>query len=569
MSRCAWVSLAACVSYLSAAQAMDKMLDLRAPMRDGIRLSTNVFHPPGKGRYPTILIRTPYNKGSDLPSGCGDFIQRGYAVVVQDVRGRYGSEGVFEPLDQEGPDGYDTLNWIARQPWSDGNVGMTGGSYVGIAQWKAAVTGNPHLKAIFPVVSGDDDYLDRFYSPGGAMKLGHRLLWFSWNFASPGFRAPPFAAITTSLPLRTADLVATGRTVDAWQKALNHPSYDDFWKRLSIREHMDRVRVPVFSAGGWYDNYVDSDLDGFTALDRVPGHPEHHIVIGPWAHNIASKFGAIDFGPTASSPLRAYELAWFDRWLKGPADPPPTGSQSPPVNIFVMGLNRWRDEREWPLARTRYTKVYLDSTGHANGLDGDGALDWKPAQGPDPDHFTYDPRKPVPTLGGAICCSATIFPWGPIDQRPVEKRRDVLVYTSAALTRELEVTGSVRVILYASTSAPDTDFTAKLVDLFPSGEARNLCDGILRMRYREGLDRTLLASGSEIYALTIPAGVTSNVFLPGHRIRLEISSSNFPRFDRNPNTGRPVADESTIRTADQTIYHGRQFPSHLLLPVVK
>ena len=569
MSRCAWVSLAACVSYLSAAQAMDKMLDLRAPMRDGIRLSTNVFHPPGKGRYPTILIRTPYNKGSDLPSGCGDFIQRGYAVVVQDVRGRYGSEGVFEPLDQEGPDGYDTLNWIARQPWSDGNVGMTGGSYAGIAQWKAAVTGNPHLKAIFPVVSGDDDYLDRFYSPGGAMKLGHRLLWFSWNFASPGFRAPPFAAITTSLPLRTADLVATGRTVDAWQKALNHPSYDDFWKRLSIREHMDRVRVPVFSAGGWYDNYVDSDLDAFTTLDRVPGHPEHHIVIGPWAHNITSKFGAIDFGAAASAPLRAYELAWFDRWLKGRADPPPAGSQSPPVNIFVMGLNRWRDEREWPLARTRYTKIYLDSTGHANGLDGDGALGWKPAQSPEPDHFTYDPRKPVPTLGGAICCSATIFPWGPIDQRPVEKRRDVLVYTSAALKRELEVTGPVKVILYASTSAPDTDFTAKLVDLFPSGEARNLCDGILRMRYRQGLDRTLLASGSEIYALTIPAGVTSDVFLPGHRIRLEISSSNFPRFDRNPNTGRPVADESTIRTADQTIYHGRQFPSHLLLPVVK
>jgi hypothetical protein len=256
-------------------------------------------------------------------------------------------------------------------------------------------------------------------------------------------------------------------------------------------------------------------------------------------------------------------LAWFDRWLKGRADAP-----AAPVHIFVMGVNRWRDEREWPLARTRYTELYLDSAGHANGLDGDGALSWTPTKNSANDRFMYDPKRPVPTLGGAVCCSASTFPWGPMDQRPVEKRQDVLVYTSVPVKHELEVTGPVKVILYASTNAPDTDFTAKLVDVFPNGEARNLCDGILRMRYRSGLDRTALAGAGEIYALMIPAGVTSNVFLPGHRIRIEISSSNFPRFDRNPNTGRPVADESIMKIAHQTIHHGLQFPSHILLPLV-
>ena len=566
MSRSAWIFIAACVSTLSGGFAIQPHSGHQMRMRDGIRLATNVFRPPGDGRVPAILVRTPYGKGTGIPRGLSEFVAHGYAVVVQDVRGRYDSEGVFDPLDQEGPDGDDTLNWIARQPWSDGNVGMAGGSYLGIVQWKAALTGNPHLKAIFPMVSGDDDYFDRFYSRGGALKLGHRLLWFSWNLRAPGFLAPPFSAFTSSLPLRTADLVATGRTVRSWQQALNHPMYDDFWNRLSVREHMDRVHVPVFSAGGWYDNYVESDLDAFTALGAVPEHPEHHIVIGPWAHNMTSKFGAIDFGPGSSTAaMNGIELAWFDRWLKGVASP----TASAPMRIFVMGVNDWRDESEWPLARTRYTDLYLDSLGAANSLNGDGSLSWTQPLTPTADRFTYDPAKPVPTNGGAVCCSPSVFRWGPMDQGPVEKRRDILVYTSPLLDHDLEVIGPVKVILYASTTAPDTDFTAKLVDVFPSGEARNLCDGILRLRYRDGLDHVAKTSPGETYALTIPAGVTSNVFLRGHRIRLEISSSNFPRFDRNPNTGRPIADETGTLTANQTVRHGRDFPSHIVLPVVK
>jgi len=235
----------------------------------------------------------------------------------------------------------------------------------------------------------------------------------------------------------------------------------------------------------------------------------------------------------------------------------------------VMGVNRWRDEKEWPLTRARYTPLYLASKGHANSLTGDGALLWTLVKKKDkPDQFGYDPHYPVPTRGGAVCCDPKIFPWGPLDQRPIEQRNDVLVYTSDALKQDLEVTGPVQMILYASTTVRDTDFTAKLVDVFPNGDARNLTDGILRVRYRHGLEKVELAQPGEIYPLTIDTGVTSNVFLKGHRIRVEISSSNFPRFDRNLNTGRGLADETVMKTAQQTVYHSQLFPSHLLLPVI-
>jgi uncharacterized protein len=555
-------------------------LHVRVAMRDGIRLDTNVFKPTGNSRFPVILIRTPYGKGTDLPPGYSAFVNRGYAVVLQDVRGRYGSQGVFDALKQEGPDGYDTLNWIAEQSWSTGKVGMIGGSYLGIAQWRVALLNNPHLKAIFPVVAGSDDYIDRFYSPGGAIKLGHRLLWLSLNMSAGGADTPKFDNYVSHLPLRTSDRAATHQTVQLYQTILNHPTYDSFWKEQSVLAKIDQVRVPVFVVGGWYDNYVESDLEAFAALHKSAGPDEkHRILIGPWAHNMSTPFAGINFGDDSSAPIRGYQLAWFDRWLKG--EPDAERPYSPeawhatrstvdeaPVNIFVMGVNRWRDEQEWPLARTRYTPLYLASKGHANTLEGDGKLEWKLPKKPTADYFTYDPRTPVPTRGGAVCCDPKIFPWGPMDQRPVEQRPDVLIYTSARLKQDLEVTGPVRVTLYASTSAPDTDFTAKLVDVFPNGEARNLTDGILRIRYRHGLDKSDLARAGEIYPLSIDAGVTSNVFLAGHSIRIEISSSNFPRFDRNLNTGRPFAEETQLEKATQSVYHGSLYSSEVLLPVI-
>ncbi|MGA2880348.1 MAG: CocE/NonD family hydrolase [Bryobacteraceae bacterium] len=566
-----------------------RLLHVRVTMRDNIRLDTNVFHPSWAGttggRFPTVLIRTPYGKGSDLPAGYQSFINHGYAVVMQDVRGRYGSGGTFDVLNQEGPDGYDTLNWIAAQPWSDGKVGMIGGSYLGIAQWQVALLNNPHLKAIFPVVSGSDEYLDRYYSQGGALKLGHRLLWMSQNLTTPGTAKPKFTDYIYHLPLRTVDRSATRRTLGFYQVILNHPTYDYFWKDLSVRDNIERVRVPVFSVGGWYDNFAESDLEAFAALHKLYGRldDKHRIMIGPWAHNMSTPFQGVSYGDDSSSPIRSYQIEWFDHWLKGAPEEALRFTpekwhavraevDEAPVHIFVMGVNRWRDEPDWPLARARTTALYLASEHAANSLNGDGVLQWKAERAKTPDtstdSFTYDPRSPVPTRGGAVCCDPKIFPWGPIDQRPVEKRRDVLVYTSAPMKQDLEVTGPIRVMLYASTSALDTDFTAKLVDVFPNGEARNLTDGILRVRYRDGLEKADLAEPGKVYRLVIDAGVTSNVFLAGHSIRVEISSSNFPRFDRNPNTGRAFADETVLKKAQQVVYHSRQFPSRVLLPVI-
>ncbi len=572
-------------SATSAPPPYARLLHVRVPMRDNVRLDTNVFYPERSARFPAVLIRTPYGKGPDLLAGYQSFINHGYAVVMQDVRGRGGSGGVFDVLNQEGPDGYDTLNWIAAQPWSDGQIGMIGGSYLGIAQWRVALLNNPHLKAIFPVVSGSDEYFDRYYSAGGALKLGHRMLWLSENLTAPGTAKPKFNDYIYHLPLRTIDRAATRKTLGFYQTILNHPSYDSFWKGMSVLENIGQVHVPVFSVGGWYDNFAESDLDAFAALHKAHGKSDsrHRIMIGPWAHNMSTPFQGVNFGDDSSSPIRSYQIEWFDHWLKGaPEEARPFSPEmwhavraevdEAPVHIFVMGVNRWRDEPDWPLARARSTPFYLASAGSANGLGGNGVLQSKPEHGgmtgQFSDQFTYDPRNPVPTRGGAVCCDPKIFPWGPMDQRPVEKRKDVLVYTSAPLKQDLEVTGPIRVVLYASTSAADTDFTAKLVDVFPNGEARNLTDGILRIRYRHGLEKPELAQPGEVYPLTIDAGVTSNVFLAGHAIRLEISSSNFPRFDRNLNTGRAFADETMLKKAQQVVYHSRQYPSHVSLPVI-
>ncbi len=536
-------------------------------MRDGVELSANVFRPAGGGRVPSLLVRTPYGKGAELSPGNRAFVEHGYAVVVEDVRGRYASGGVFDPLQQEIADGEDTLSWIAHQDWSNQRIGMMGGSYVGIVQWKAALSNSPYLKAIFPVVAGCDEYYDRFYSPGGALKLGHRLGWMSQNVRVPGFK-PEFEQFVRHRPLRTADLLATGRTVDFFQKALDHPAYDAYWRSISTCAHIEHVRVPVFQTGGWYDNFVESDLEAFRRL-REHGRAAR-ILIGPWPHNPSAVFPGIDYGTDSRAGLRKFQFEWFDYWLKSPsAGHGRVRPTDPPLRIFVMGANRWREEREWPLARARMTSFYLSGRGKANSIAGKGRLERRPPRGAAFDEYVYDPSDPVPTAGGAVCCNPKVLPWGPLEQRDVEKRNDVLVYSSEPLKRPVEVTGPVRAVLYVSTSAPDTDFAAKLVDVWPDGRALNVTDGILRLRYRQSIERPAPAAApGTVYEITIDAGVTSMEFGKGHRIRLEISSSNFPRFDRNPNTGRPIADEREQRPATQRVYRDTTRASHILLPVI-
>ena len=535
-------------------------LHIKVAMRDGSRLCTNVFRPSPKGQFPVVLLRTAYRKADQLTPSLRQFVDAGYALVVQDVRGRYHSGGHFEPFLHEESDGEDTLNWITRQTWSDGRVGMFGGSYNGILQWRAALTRHPALKAIVPAVSGGDEYLDRYYSRGGAFKLGHRLLWIAENFKPSAWPRPDFERIKRHVPLRTADQALTGRILDFYQRALDHPAYDSYWAGLSTRRQVDRVDLPVLILGGWYDNYAESDLEMFAAL-RDLGR-KVRAIIGPWGHDLSPQMPSADFGTTADSLRRLVEIAWFDAYVRQTA--PPAANA---VRYFAMGANEWRESPDWPPKSMRLL-FYLDNRTGANSLSGDGRLSPSTPGRSRPDEFDYDPRNPVPTLGGAICCNARVFPWGPLDQRPAEQRRDVLVYTSDVLRSDLEVAGTVEAVLFVSSSAPDTDFTAKLVDIAPDGMARIISDGILRMRFRRGVDRSQFYRPGDVEKIVIQAGVTANVFRAGHRIRVDISSSNYPRFDRNPNTGGAVAGETAFRVARQKVYHDSSHPSHVSLPVI-
>jgi uncharacterized protein len=533
------------------------------PMRDGVRLAADLFL-PGAGRWPTVLVMTPYGRNTPSTRSYRYFLSRGYAVMIEDLRGRYGSRGVFGPVTQSGPDGNDTIDWIAAQPWSNGRVATAGSSYLGLVQWWVALEDNPHLLAISPMNSGDDEYTDRYYSAGGAVQLGHRLQWLAENENLESRPLPSPGAYLWHLPMRTSDLIATGTAVSFWRASLDHPSYDGYWKQRSVRRKLDQLNVPVLSLGGWFDAYAESDLDAFSRLALKRKSIETWI--GPWGHNPGLKFPTRDFGPNANIGIRGRQAAWFDAWLKKNAGA--SVHEPPLLHIFVMGPDIWREEHEWPLARTRYTPLYLTSTGTANSSAGTGLLRWQPVRSARSDGFTYDPKTPVPTVGGAVCCEPKIFPPGPLNQAEVERRPDVLVYTSAPLNDEMEVTGPVRTILYVSTSGNDTDFTAKLVDVQPDGRPLLVTDGIQRLRYRLSLDKPVFVKQDQAYQISVDCGVTSHVFFPGHRIRLEVSSSNFPRFDRSLNSTGPNSEQIKLPRARQTVFHEKGYPSAVILPVI-
>jgi hypothetical protein len=531
-----------CVPLLAAEPVVQS--NIRIPMRDGVRLSANVFRPSQTGEFPVVLQRTPYGKVASITPGIRAFLDAGYAVVSQDVRGRNGSEGRFGPITQETPDGERTIAWIAAQPWCDGNIGMFGGSYVGIVQWRAALSGHPTLKVIAPSVAGSDDYFDRFYSPGGAFKLGHRLRWISENFKAPGAPTADFYTLVRHLPLLTSDLAAVGAPVPLLRDVLAHPSYDPFWESQSIHRNAARLKIPALIVTGWYDNFVEGDIAMFSAL-RENGVPAR-LVVGPFGHDLSPRMPDATWGAEASVPIRQAEIEWFDRFLKPSKQPPVSG-----VRYFVTGANEWRESAAWPPGGSNPVEVRLTTRKD------------EPKSA-----YTYDPSSPVPTLGGAVCCNAGVFPWGPRDQRLAEVRKDVLVFTSEPLEKPLEIAGSVMAVLWVSTSAPDTDFTVKLTDVSPDGASRILSDGILRLRYRHGVQRVAPYKPGAVERIRISAGVAAHRFLPGHRIRISVSSSNFPRFDRNLNTGRPNASETATVRARQTLYHDSAHPSHVLLPVV-
>ena len=568
------------VAAAQAASAQDDGVtveyNVAAKMRDGVTLRADIYRPKADGNYPVLLERTPYDRSNQRSIGIRG-AARGYVVIVQDVRGRFASEGEWYPFRNESQDGYDSIEWAAALPYANGKVGMFGGSYVGATQFLAAVAAPPHLAGIFPVVTASN-YHDGWAYQGGALEQ-----WFdqSWTtgLSQDTLRrkvADESNALNWKdiLPLRSfpiakvADPTAAAPYYRDW---LAHPNYDDYWKQISIEEQYGKIQVPVFNVAAWYDIFLGGSLRNYVLLKTKAGSEAARrgqrlaVTIGGHSGD-GRKIGEVDFGAEAlKDDGDAIMLDWYDAILRGNSN---ALASSKPVRIFVMGRNEWRDEEDWPLARAKSTPYYLSSGGHANSSAGKGALSASQTKGEAKDSYVYDPAHAVPTVGGPLCCDWVHLQPGPRDQAKVESRDDVLVYTTAAFEQETEVTGPVTLDLYASTSAVDTDFTAKLVDLWPNGFAQNLTEGILRLRYRNSQAQPEPAMPGEIYRLTVDLWATSNVFLAGHKLRLEISSSNFPRFDRNLNTGEDQAIGTKMKVATNTIYHDTAHPSALLLPIV-
>lgn len=571
--------------------------NVMVPMRDGVRLATDIFRPNVPGRFPVLVTRGPYGKDSYVENpnhSIWFFPKHGYVVVSQDCRARFESEGdYYNPVFQEAQDGYDTVEWAARQPWSNGRVGTTGQSYLGATQYALATCNPlpPHLQVMAPVSASADFHQSWVYHTGGAMEWGwmvpyaiHKgrntlarhqrteLLPLMDGYVLPpdNFAQPLRDQWYAHLPLNDW----TNRLKEAapyFQEYIDHEADGPYWWRVNLLRHLESITVPMFHVSSWYDIFLEGALNGFQAMRERGGSDlarrSQKLLVGPWAHirpytaPTSGETGDIDFGPEARIELHEHLLRWFDYWLK---DIDTGIMNEPPVYLFVMGENRWRAEHEWPLARTHYTRYYFHSDGPANTRHGAGTLSTAPPGDEPADTYRYDPRNPVPTRGG----NTLIIPQGVADQGSVEDRPDVLVYTSMPLERDMEVTGPIKVRLFAASSCVDTDFTAKLVDVRPDGYAQNLQDGIIRARYRTSASETSFLKPGNIYEFVIDLWATSHVFHAGHRLRVEISSSNFPRFDRNPNTGAALGQDNRLEVANQTVLHSATYPSQIVLPII-
>jgi len=532
--RCGLIAVA--VILIASATACALSIDtVMVAMRDGTRLSTSVALPPGDGPWPTILIRTPYGRNG-MAAATAMAVRNGYASVVQDFRGRFDSEGVDYMAFVHGgwgenQDGYDTVEWIASQKWSNGKVGAFGISGPGIALNMMAPSRPPHLTCMFVSVAFSSMYHQATYQ-GGAFRKALIENWFNGNKFHP----------------RNLEIIR------------EHPDYDDFWRGINPEEVMHRVNVPVTYVGGWYDIFSAGTINSFGIVQHkgdAGARDNCRLVMEAYGHGSSNELSF----PNAGSPATANVFRWFDTWLKNDGK---GADKIPTVHYYVMGDpgdksspgNEWRTAEDWPI-RAKLEPFYF----HADGTLGREPQRIKSASL----SYEYDPKNPVPTIGGA---NLTITK-GPRDQRPIGDRSDVLVFTSEKLDEHLEVTGSVKVKLWACSSATDTDFTAKLCDVYPDGREMIVLDGIIRARHRDSMETSELMKPRKIYEFEIDLWSTSLVFSPGHRIRVAISSSNAPRFEPNPNTGKPSGSDEKTAIAANRIYLDSKRPSHILLPVVK
>ncbi|MUL67627.1 peptidase [Mycobacterium sp. CBMA 234] len=567
--------------------------DVGATMRDGTVLRADVYRPQSADPVPVLLMRTQYGKSGaqtephryEPPDW---FASHCYLVVVQDVRGQGTSGGVFSEFTNDMADGYDSVEWAARLPGANGKVGMYGSSYVGATQWLAAVTAPPHLTTIVPANTASD-YYDGWTYEGGEFRLAFVQPW-----------AIESIGLTAAENRRDADAVrilkAAGDDPTRWlnfrpQQDLppmqphnpavapwyfdwvRHNTRDDFWQRLSIRDRYPAVQIPVLHFEGWYDAFLAGGVENFAGMVAHGGNNvarnNQRLVIGPWDHVAWGRPDSEpapmlkDIGPVGNSPINELMLSWFDHFLKG-VDNGVAGK--PRVDYFAMGSNTWKSGTNWPLPQTQWINYYLSGAGGIADRDGK-LLPVLPGPQP-PDSYTYDPLNPAPSLGGHSCCSAHSGPQGPYDQTPVEQRSDVLVYTGDPVAHDTEITGSATVSLWAQSSAVDTDFTAKLVVVKPDGTAINLNNGIVRASFRDSLSVPTPIVPGQAYQYRIQIWPTSYQLSAGDRLRVEVSSSDYPQFAPNPNTGAPFGRDAATVPATQTILHDPAHPSSITLPVI-
>jgi putative CocE/NonD family hydrolase len=578
--------------------------DVMVPMRDGVRLATDIYRPVTDAPVPALVVRLPYGKavgsaladGRNLPSVMA-LAEAGYAAVWQDSRGSGNSEGSFTALQDETHDGEDLLQWLAEQPWCSGQFGAYGRSYLGFTEWSlAAGKVDGKLLAIVPSYTSADHYAGAFHHEGGLFALNCMIAW-SLNMAMaqatrpsareygspPDVRALQQAAAEglryyQRLPLNDRPELRAG--APWYPQWFDHPDHDAYWRAISPSEHYDTMTTASLNVGGWFDIFIQQTLTAYRAL-RARGASDaarsgQRLLIGPWSHGVLTGvFPEMHFGPLGdmfTQDITGTHLKFYDRWVKGNVE---ALDDTKPVRIFVMGINQWRDEADWPLPDTAWTDYYLGGSGRANSLNGDGLLGTAAPASEAFDAYLYNPNRPIPTLGGQLYGGLPMvgdpsLAAGPADQRPNEARDDVLCYTTDTLERPLEVTGPITLVLHVSSSAKDTDFIAKLVDVHPDGRAMFVTEGALRARYRQSTEEPTLLVPGEIEELRLELWGTSNVFLPGHRLRLEITSSDFPHFDRNSNTGGDIGRETedNFVLAVNRIYHGPEYPSRLILPII-
>lgn len=570
--------------------------DVPATMRDGVILRANVYRPDdgGEGRYPVLLMRLPY--GKDFPLGSSlinpaQVARRGYIIVVEDVRGTFTSDGEFDPMRNESEDGVDTVEWAANLPGADGTVGMFGGSYMGFTQWAVAREAPAALRAMAPLITWADPN-DGVFSRNGVFELGLENTWLlqrGLDELSRRHRGNPqdqfraFARMAHEFdhlvesgyaevplqrfgPLARLDLDRPATEVLAQREDLAYQ------EPASVAPAYLAARIPMLHIGGWYDIFLNGTLRNFAAM-LASGNAHQYLVIGPWSHTtFTSSVGDLDFGMGAGAALIdvqidlvSLHLLFFDHFLKNAEN---GFEQWPRVKYFMMGSNTWHASDVWPPANMRLEPWYLRSGGHANTAAGDGVLSPQFPAAESPDAFVYNPEDPAPTIGGATLMHPSLRS-GALDQRPVEARDDVLVFTSAPVVQPLVLAGPVKATLFVATDGPDTDFVVRLVDVYPDGRAMTLTDGVTRLRYRDGVATPAepVESG-RVYEISVDLWATAVTFLPGHRVRLDVMSSNFPRWERNPNTGEDPSQATRWRVARQTVLHDAEHPSHVALPVL-